>query len=328
MSPSRMIIRAELEPMTGSRFQPTGFPDLGAAVFERPVGDKTERCILVESNQSMANRLEGMAWDAGNQSPLGLLDRLPWVRVVADDDDRYLTSSRTEAHRLASAFVKSSSMADGTLMLDEFKTRMALKDDTPLAPRTIALEIFKLDPLCLIHGVFFADPKLPGQPKVTRALTASIEARDIYEAVSGGVKRDQVRHSLSDKEDGGTKEGYGSVPFSRVEYTAREIEATFVLDLALLDSLGLPDPARELLEALALWEVRTLLDGGLRLRTACDLGLAAEPLLELRPRAEGGELEGRDQLEGRIKAAIDGCADLFQEPVPMEVRWSGGKKKS
>ena len=45
----------------GHRFQPTGFPDLGAAEFETPSG----RSLLVESAQSMANRLESVCWDEG-----------------------------------------------------------------------------------------------------------------------------------------------------------------------------------------------------------------------------------------------------------------------
>jgi len=327
MSPSRIIVRAALEPITGSRFQPTGFPDLGAAIFERPLaGGGTERCLLVESNQSMANRLEGVAWDLGTDVPVPLLAALPWVRVsAADEEGRYLTSSRTESHRLASAFVKTSKTTSGTLMVKEIHERLGLRDDTPLSPSAIAEAIFRLDPLCLIHGVFFADKEWPGQPKVTRALTASIEARGIYEAVSGGVKRDQVRHSLNDKDEGGTKEGYGSVPFSRVEYTAREIEATFVLDLALLDSFGLPGPARDLLEAIALWEIRTLLDGGLRLRTACDLALAEEPTVVVKPGSGIGALPSVAELEGRISEAIAGCGDLISDTVPMEVSWSGKK---
>lgn len=316
MTARRTVIRAQLEPLAGSRFQPTGFPDLGAAVFDRPMADGgNQRCILVESNQSMANRLEATAWDTGDDRPVDLFARLPWVRVVAADDGRYLTSSRTEAHRLASAFVKKSTTDDDRDMTTEIGARLGLRDDTPLAPRRLAAAIFKLDPFCLIHGVFFADSKWPGQPRIARALTGCVEARDVNEAVSGGVKRDQVRHAVGEA-GGGTAEGYGSVPFHRVEYTAREIEAVFVLDLAQLDAYGLPVAARGLLEAIALWEVRELLDGGLRLRTACDLAVRDPESIPLPDSAE---------LEGRIKAAIDASAGLIDEPVPLTVKWSGGK---
>lgn len=318
MTPKRTILRVPLEPLTGSRFQPTGFPDLGPALFERPLADgRSQRCLLVESNQSMANRLEGTAWDTGANRPVELLARLPWVQVVAADDGRYLTSSRTEPHRLASAFVKQSEL-EGQAMTAVVKDRLGLRDDTPLAPRQIAQAVFALDPLCLVHGVFFADTLWPGQPRVARALTGSIEARDVNEAVSGGVKRDSVRHSLADSE-GGTAEGYGSVPFHRVEYTAREIEATFVLDLAQLDAYGLPGPARDLLEAVALWEVRQLLDGGLRLRTACDFAVS-DPSQVTLPTGE--------ELEERVRADIEACGALIEGPVPLTVSWAGGKKKA
>ncbi len=51
----RLLLEAELKPVQGDRFQPTGFADLGAAVYERPDG---KRMLLVESAQSIANRLE------------------------------------------------------------------------------------------------------------------------------------------------------------------------------------------------------------------------------------------------------------------------------
>ena len=58
-SEPRLILRAKLKPVAGSSFQPTGFPDLGPAEFERPGAERgTEKAILVESVQSLANRLE------------------------------------------------------------------------------------------------------------------------------------------------------------------------------------------------------------------------------------------------------------------------------
>ena len=38
MNPYRTVLEADLAPLAGSLFQPTGFPDLGAAEFERPSG--------------------------------------------------------------------------------------------------------------------------------------------------------------------------------------------------------------------------------------------------------------------------------------------------
>ena len=145
-----------------------------------------------------------------------------------------------------------------------------VEDDRPLAPRDVAKAIFDMDPLCLVHGVFFADSKWPGQPKIARALTAFIEAHDVRRADSGGVKRDDVRHSIADGASG-SRDGYGSIPFHRTEYTAAEIVGYFCLDLAQIRAYGLAAAESDLIETIALWEIRSLLDSNLRLRTACDL---------------------------------------------------------
>src|ERR1700739_4732818 len=51
----RLLLEADLAPVIGNRFQPTGFADLGAAEYKLPDGTKM---LLVESAQSVANRLE------------------------------------------------------------------------------------------------------------------------------------------------------------------------------------------------------------------------------------------------------------------------------
>lgn len=327
MTPTRQLLDVELVPIAGSRFQPTGFPDLGPAEFRRPVTSNGKvdwhDALIVESAQSMANRLEGVGWDEASAEPVSTLQGLPYVRVISDDDRRYLTSSRTEAHRLASAFVKDA-VLDGQDMKMLIKERLDLRDDTPLAPRQIARAVFALDPLCLLHGVFFAEAASvwPGQPKIPRAVTGFVEALDVERAVSGGVKRDAVRHELGEKV-GGTAEGYGTVPYHRIEYTAARIVASFVIDLAQIRSYGLGEPATNLLEAIARWQIRSLLDSGLRLRTACDLVPAAG---EVRDRS-GEPLPSATELEGEVRPLIGECRDLIGDGDPLEVVWGGGKAK-
>jgi CRISPR-associated protein Csb1 len=279
-----------------------------------------ERALLVESAQSMANHLEAVGWDGALQRPVDALAGLPYMRVV-DAGGRYLTSSRTEAHRLASAFVKDSTW-DGRPMVDVIRERLELQDDVPLAPRAIAGAIMRLDPLCLVHGVFFAESSKvwPGQPKVARALTAFIEARDVHEAVSGGVKRDEVRHSVA--EGGGTAEGYGNVPFHRVEWTAAEIEASFVVDLAQFAAYGLPEPGADLLTAIARWEIRTLLDGGLRLRTACDLVPAEDLVVD----TSGAALPSGEEAAAELRRLMAAAGPLLGDGEPIEVVWGGSRK--
>jgi len=47
----RLLLEASLRPLQGSRFQPTGFPNLGHAAYESP--DGTGQTVLVETAQSM-----------------------------------------------------------------------------------------------------------------------------------------------------------------------------------------------------------------------------------------------------------------------------------
>lgn len=319
----RLLYEVPLKPVQGERFQPTGFPDIGHAVFERPLEDGgAETVLLVESAQSMANHLEATGWDEIGQKPLHPLDRLPWVEVVSAADSSFLTSSRTEAHRLASAFIKDAVFEVGDNVPVDGKElvrrRLGLRDDVPIAPRAIASALLKLDPLSLVHGVFFAEGAKvwPGQPKVARALTAFVEAIGAQRAESGGVKKDHVRHSLSEGE-GGTSEGYGTVPFHRTEWVARQVTAYFCLDRDQLRSYGLGPEATQMLEAVALLEVRSLVDGGFRLRTACDLFPLSEDVAD----QSGVLLPSAAELTSRVLEAAKQCAEELGGGLPLIGKW-------
>ena len=95
-------------------------------------------------------------------------------------------------------------------------------------------------------------------------MSAFIEATGAKVAASGGVKNDHVNPS------GDTKAGFGNVPFLRDEFVADKIELFVNLDLALIRGYGLGDKIERLLILLSLFKVRKLIDGDLRLRTACD----------------------------------------------------------
>ncbi len=266
--PRRDTYTIRLEPALGSRFQPTGFPNLGAAEFERPVDDGGwERCLLVESEQSMANRLEATLWDEPRKAPIEVIEALP--HLVWDGGDGQTTSSRLEAHRIASPYFRNAETEDGAKGIDWMNQRLGLVDDRLRAPFEFAAALFALDPLCLVHGVFLSDKAFNGNPRVARAITANIEAYDVREAYSGGVKKDSVRTGASAGK--GSAEGYGMVPFDRTEWTARRIEAHVAIDLDQIASYRLSEAQTAVLEALARYEVAALFTGTLRLRTACDL---------------------------------------------------------
>jgi CRISPR-associated protein Csb1 len=265
MTAYRTVLEADLTPIAGSLIQPTGFPDLGAAEF----GDNR---LLVESAQSMANWLESTTWETATNDQVPELAGagIPHVKVV-DPQGAFLSSSRLEAHRLASAYIMAGTIA-GTTGEKWLEQQLGLAKGRPLDYRAVARACFRLDPLSLVHGVFFARKAWAWQPKVSRAVTSFIEASGVKPAVSGGVKRDVV---INEAKGGATAEGYGTVPHHRVEFTADTITAYFTVDHAQFRSYGLSEPATALLEAIADFEIASLLDQGLRLRTRCDLVVRA-----------------------------------------------------
>lgn len=302
MTTSRTVLKVALTPLVGSLFQPTGFPDLGAAQF----GDK----LLVESAQSMANWLESTTWDVAMQDQVAELGSLPYVRIV-NQDGAFLSSSRLEAHRLASAYIMNGKVGD-TTGKEWLPQRLGLRKGLPLDNQAVARACFALDPLALVHGVFFAQQTWPWQPKIARAVTSFIEATDAEPVVSGGVKRDIVNNEAK---DGATSEGYGTVPHHRTEFTAREIVAYFTVDRAQFRSYGLSEPATGLLEALADFEIATLLSDGLRLRTRCDL--------EVDSIVHGTKPE-RGEAVDRIRSLAAKCGGELGEGTT--VTWAGRGK--
>jgi CRISPR-associated protein Csb1 len=288
----RLLFEAELRPVQGNRFQPTGFPDLGAAIYERPDGT---RMILVESAQSMANRLEETCLDGSGPEIASDLNGIPYVRAklkgtinVTSTSQREgtggtnttetpfsletVTSSLVEAHRINSPFI----ITDEGFK-KQFKEKTGYEKGKPINWKAVASTIFFYDPNSLLHGVFMANLE-DGRIKVQRALTGFIEAEGIREAASGGVKNNPLDPTGKIRAVNYDKDVYGNVPYARMEYTADKIVAYFNFDLSLLDGYGLPPEAKKLLVALGLYKVRKFLDSGLRLRTACDF----EPVSDIK----------------------------------------------
>lgn len=305
----RLLIEADLRPMQGTRFQPTGFPALGAATYQLHDGT---RMLLVESHQSMANRLEATVLEPGTVTPRGFLSGMPYVLVQREGTP--LTSSLVEAHRLNSPYILEG--ADRTLR-DALIMQLDVKSEGAVDERLLAQVLARYDLGSLIHGVFLAKKEIAGgRFRLRRALSAFVEARDVETVSSGGVKNDHVNPS------GETSSGFGNVPFSREEFTAASITAFFNLDLAQLRAYRLPEPLTELLIVMSMWKIRRLLDDGLRLRTACDFDVAS--IRAVRP--DGYELPSATLLESRLTALLGmpEMAGNFATPVVTIVEWTDG----
>ncbi len=307
----RLLIEVPLKPIQGTRFQPTGFPDLGAATFtgvrnnENGEAEQYE-ALLVESAQSMANRLEEVCWDEAAVDIVEPLNGLPYIRVM--QDGQLLTTSILESHRLNSPYILESK--DKTF-LDAFKEEVGNMDTGRVDLNLLAKVLIKYDPNSVLHGIFLAKKELAGgRLRLPRLISSFIEAEEIHVAASGGVKLDQVAPK------GDTAKGFGHVPFHRDEYTANKITAFFNLDLAQLQGYGLGEEVEKLLIALSLFKIQKFLKEGMRLRTACDLEPVAEIVVK---RPAEFSVPDLDRLSKELPELIEACSDHFASPAVTEV---------
>ena len=320
----RLLMEVELRPVQGDRFQPTGFADLGAAVYERPDG---MRMLLVESAQSMANRLEHGCLSGDGPRIAPELEGLPYIIAELSGDAQAETSSLIEAHRINSPYIISDKGFQKA-----FVERAGYAKGKPLDWEKIAKALFFYDPNTLLHGVFLANLE-DGRVKIPRAISAFIEAEDVREAASGGVKNNPIDPTGKIRAEAEPANVYGNVPYHRMEYTARKITAYFNMDLASIAGYGLAPEANELLVVLGLYKIRHFLDGELRLRTACDLSPKGAEHVVSHP---GFTLPPKDELLAAVQKGIKACAEkgLFAKPPVTVVRTKvkqlseGDKKKT
>lgn len=304
---SRILIEVDLKPLQGNRFQPTGFPDLGAATYRLP--DNTD-ALLVESTQSMANRLEAVCLDGDNL--VSELEGIPFVKVIKDG--KILTNTMLESHRLSSSYIIQN---EKDTMWIKMKDALGIDEkDNPSIDHMIKQLhkfLFEVDPNSLLHGIFFAKKGLVGgRLRIPRALSAFIEATGVKEVISGGAKMDIVDPSTNETHS--ASEGFGNVPFSRREYTAERITAYFNLDISQIIKYNLEDDEKHLLVCIALWKIRRFLDAGLRLRTACDLIQSGDMRIT---RPEKFTIPIESELAGEIKTLIKKCENHLGEPLEV-----------
>jgi CRISPR-associated protein Csb1 len=305
----RIFIAAELEPSSGDpRIQPTGFPDLGPVLYADPA-EKHGLICLIESEASMANRLEEVCLDNKYEGTLRKeLGGLPYLKAQTGTGANavFKTASTLDGHRFASDF-----LAKGKAAFEPDASEITLakyvRDSLGMAPdgKTMPIarvpEVFPLvlglDAMSLIHGfqvsneqISFVGLRLP------RALTASIVGLNCQRVTVPGIKFNV----------GQVESESGQAIFQKPRITAKRIEARFSIDVGLLCSLRLDTPSAagaagqhqaarlQLLLALALWKVGSflnLLSVELSLRTECKLRLRRDEkgsVVAIEAKCEGG----------------------------------------
>ena len=317
----RLLLEVDMVPLQGDRFQPTGFPNLGHATYTSP--GNGSKSLLVESAQSMANRLEAVYFDGRRDELVDVLKGMPFISVT-NKDGKQITNSLLESHRTNSAYIlEGQDTTVETAIKDELGIDKNSEVDLEIMSRLHRF-LFARDPNALVHGVFFAKTALAGgRLRVPRALSSFIEAAEVEEAVSGGVKVDLVEPGSD--EDMNAAKGFGNVPFPRIEYTAKRITAYFNLDVAQILRYDISDDGKDFLLCLSMWKILRFLDTGLRLRTACDLRQQGGIRVT---QPEGFALPAMSDIEGHIRNAIPNLGFKPFSPIKFVFGKSSKGKKT
>src|SRR5262245_40583969 len=137
----RVLIEAALKPVAGTRIQPTGFPDLGPAMYQ----DANEvPTLLVESAQSMANRLEAVCWCEGDDAIAPEMKGLPYGKVLVAGlgDAADTTCSLLEFHSLNSPYIMTG-LTDKEVRISYKKSGSAETTDQTFPARTPFADVLK-----------------------------------------------------------------------------------------------------------------------------------------------------------------------------------------
>jgi CRISPR-associated protein Csb1 len=284
-----LCIKAKLVTKDGKPYiQPTGFPDIGACIFKDAQGQV--RC-LVESEQSMANRLEGVCMTDAGEWVEPWKSVMPLIEVV-DDGEQRIATNLTDSHRIASSYI-----LEGKVNGVEFREiiwraiGMRGSGNNAILPLTGRAQldrvIFALDPSALLHGYQFVQTEFVGmrQPRILHARIEAILDGD-EELNYGMVKVDQIEPGAAAQK--GANKGQSIAGKHRIIW--KDITAIFEIDLLTLKHLHLDDDntndakTRKCLLGLALWKIGAFLSdkpsfdprsrqtlGALRLRADCHL---------------------------------------------------------
>ena len=134
---TRLLFTVELKPLQGDRFQPTGFPSLGAATYQSKDGSK----LLVESAQSMANRFETTCWNAAANRPADAVAGISHVTVTRKG--AFLTDTMLEAHRLNSPYLLVNKQ--DTSFIDKLKKDLGGLEEGPIDRKRLAQVLLRYD---------------------------------------------------------------------------------------------------------------------------------------------------------------------------------------
>lgn len=282
----RLLLRADLRPLQGTRFQPTGFPNLGAATYQNPKNG--DQMLLVESSQSITNWLERAVFKVFTRDSISddLVAEVEGITYVQIDCGGFgNTSTLLEAHRLNTPYLWESADSSALALQECILTDLGItkkrkkkgdsddseeKDDEAsgrIDMHKFYKTLLKYDLNSLIHGVFLE--KVAGRLRVPRALSGFVEASNVKPADSGGTKFDHVFPAKDEARGVTSKDGFTNVPYPSTQFAAESITAYFNLDLNQIRGYGLGTDAEQLLITLSLYKLARFREAVWDLRSNC-----------------------------------------------------------
>ena len=282
----RLLLKAHLQPLQGTRFQPTAFPNLGAATYVNPKNG--DQMLLVESSQSITNWLERAVFKVFTRDSISddLVDEIRGITYVQIDCGEFgTTSTLLEAHRLNTPYLWESTDPKALTLQERILKDLGItkkrkkrgdsddseeKDDEAsgrIDMRQFYKTLLKYDLNSLIHGVFLE--KVAGRLRVPRALSGFVEASNVKPAEAGGTKFDHVFPAKDEARGVTSKDGFTNVPYPSTQFAAESTTAYFNLDLNQIRGYGLGPDAEQLLITLALYKLARFRESVWDLRSNC-----------------------------------------------------------
>ena len=146
----RIFVTAELEPSSGDpRIQPTGFPDIGPVLYPDPA-EKDGLICLIESEASMANRLEEVCFSNKYEGTLkDVFAGLPYLKAQTGNGATAVlkTASTLDGHSFASDFLakgKANFGTTGQTLAEYIKTSLGMATDGKTMPIANVPNVFPL----------------------------------------------------------------------------------------------------------------------------------------------------------------------------------------
>ncbi len=305
--PASIVLRADFEI---GIFNASTFPNIGQLIFNRGAVP----CLVLDSHASVTNMLEGTVQLPGTEAPI--FPGLPYVRMV-NQDGGYEATSLTLPHRLGSGYLAKNRSA----MLGGNRYDKQLL--TEIDKNGLHLTMLRYCPMSLLHGAWFA--QMSGNHKVAKSVGGRLIAENVVLAQVGGTLMDKVRQesasldlSSFEKEEGdgdkaeakgdkASKLGIGMIPHDGKRYSADRVTGEFFINYGQINSFKIPKSGKDLIKALAVYEVYAFLATVPMHRSDCQMTLKEISYMNADITLDGQPVVSLEEAKEAVEKAIASC---------------------